>query len=153
MIAVLHLNRGLRFLLSAREQNKEALSRQAIALEAIINAVQRQPRVHDEAHLEFVRSLPCVACGNNISTEACHIRHSDLRVAKRQVGIGEKPSDVWTVPMCGQCHRRQHEMGNERAFWQQVGIDPILIALALYAVSGDHERGCEIVANARFPCS
>ena len=114
--------------------------------------MQRQPRIHDEKHLAFIRSLPCIACGNNISTESCHIRYSDLRVAKRQVGVGEKPSDVWTVPMCHDCHLGkggQHSM-NERAFWQRVGIDPILIALALYAVSGDHERGCEIVANARL---
>ena len=111
--------------------------------------MQRQPRTHDKAHLEFVRSLPCVVSGDNISTESAHIRYSDLRVAKRKVGIGEKPDDFWTVPLSSTEHRKQHSM-NERVYWQQVGIDPILIALALYAVSGDHERGCEIVANARL---
>ena len=37
---------------------------------------------------------------------------------------------------------------NEREFWNQIGIDPILYALALYAVTGNYERGCQIVGAA-----
>jgi hypothetical protein len=108
----------------------------------------KQPRVHDEKHLAFIRSLPCIVTGNDVSVEAAHIRFSDLRVAKRKVGIGEKPDDRWALPLSGDQHRLQHQM-NEREYWKQVGIDPILYALALWAVTGDHERGCMIVSCAQ----
>jgi hypothetical protein len=108
----------------------------------------RQPRHHDEKHLAFIRTLPCLVSGDDTSTEACHIRYTDLRVAKHNAGVGQKPDDFFVVPLSSAQHRKQHE-GNERAFWKAVGIDPVLYALALYAVSGDYERGCEIVKNAK----
>lgn len=109
---------------------------------------QRQPRKTDADHLAFVRSLPCCVCGNDIETEAAHVRFADPRVAKRQTGKGEKPSDEWSVPLCGQCHRRQHT-GDERLFWAGARIDPIFVALALSRVSGDTEAGEQIAQNAR----
>jgi len=109
--------------------------------------MQKQPRRHNEKHLAFIRTLPCIVSKNNTSTEAAHIRYSDLRVAKRKVGIGEKPDDSWVLPLSSEEHHKQHTM-NERQYWAQAGIDPILYALALYAVSGDYEKGCEIVFNA-----
>lgn len=113
-----------------------------------MNLRQRQPRVHTETHLDFIRGLPCIICGNPIETEAAHIRFHDLRAAKEPTGIGRKPDDRWTLPLCGQDHRRQHSM-NEREFWRTEGIDPIFCALALWAVSGDHYAGTIIVGNAR----
>jgi hypothetical protein len=82
-----------------------------------------------------------------VSVECAHIRYTDLRVAKHNAGVGAKPDDFFVVPLSGAEHRKQHA-GNERAYWKRVGIDPILCALALYAVSGDYERGCEVVRNA-----
>lgn len=111
--------------------------------------MQRRPRVHNEKHLAFIRSLCCVVSGDNTGTEACHIRYTDRRVAKHNAGVGQKPDDFFVVPLSSAEHRKQHAM-KEADYWQQVGIDPIMIALALYAVSGDHERGCEIVAGARL---
>ncbi len=111
--------------------------------------MMKHPRIHNERHLDFIRSLPCIITGDNVSVEAAHIRFSDMRAAKRKVGIGEKPDDIWTLPLSSEMHRKQHAM-NERRFWQQAGIDPIFCALALYAVSGDYERGCQIVRNVSF---
>lgn len=101
------------------------------------------------AHLEWVRSLPCVICGDNTATEAAHVRFGDARAAKPQTGMGIRPDDRWAVPLCGRHHRNQHSKG-ERRFWQDMGIDPIFVALALDAESGNHEAGCQIVA-ARAP--
>lgn len=109
--------------------------------------MMRRPRQHNEKHLEFIRTLPCIVTGDDVSVEAAHIRFSDPRIDKRPVGNSEKPDDRWTLPLSGEAHRRQHSM-NERKFWAEVGIDPILYALALYAVSGDHEAGCRIVKAA-----
>lgn len=109
---------------------------------------QRQPRVHDQRHLAFIRTLPCLVTGENTSVEAAHIRFSDARVDKVNAGVGAKPSDMWTVPLSGAMHRKQHTM-NEQRFWKERGIDPIFYAMALFLVSGDHARGCRIVNNAQ----
>jgi hypothetical protein len=108
----------------------------------------RHPRERDEKHLAFIRQLPCLCCGNDIETEAAHIRFADRTVCKRQTGKAEKPDDAFTVPMCGRCHRRQHDM-NEREFWRGEGIDPIRVALALWKWSGDGDACAVILVAAR----
>ena len=109
---------------------------------------QRRPRQFAPDHLAAIRRLPCIACLDNISTEACHIRYSDSRIAKVNAGIGQKPDDKFTVPLCGDCHRKQHT-GSERKFWASHGIDPILIALALYAARDTEEM--ELIVRAQHP--
>lgn len=104
----------------------------------------KRPRKHDEAHLEFIRGLPCLVCQDNTSTEACHIRFSDSRAAKVNPGVGQKPHDYWTVPLCGRHHREQHD-GNEQRFWDSAMIDPIAVAPWLYLVSGDQEAAEAII--------
>lgn len=111
---------------------------------------QRTPRQHDDEHLAFIRQLPCVVCGNNISSEAAHIRFADLTVGKPYTGRSEKPDDIWTVPLCNEHHARQHT-GNEREFWFNLNVDPVKIAMALFLNSGDHQTGEAIVlANIRI---
>lgn len=110
--------------------------------------MMKQPRQHSKKHLKFIRGLPCVVCGDNTSTEAAHIRFSCAEAGKRHVGMGEKPDDRWTVPLCGECHRKQHRM-NEWEYWQSVNRDPILISLALWGVSGNHELGEQIALASR----
>lgn len=107
----------------------------------------KRPRQHNEAHLKFVRGLPCCVCGNPIETEAAHIRYARNELGKRPVGKGEKPDDVWTVPLCGHHHRDQHYVGEEM-FWHAYPRNPILIALALWAHTGQHEVGEQIVRAA-----
>lgn len=110
--------------------------------------MNRQPRIKSEKHLAFIRTLPCIVSGDDTTVEAAHIRYEDWRIAKFNPGVGQKPHDFFVLPLAGEKHREQHSM-NERRFWQSYGIDPILYALALYAVSGDYEQGCRIVACAR----
>ncbi len=104
----------------------------------------RRPRKHDEAHLRFIRQLPCAICLDNTSTEAAHIRYTELKVGRINPGMQQKPHDWFTVPLCGEHHREQHSQ-NERAWWRGYEIDPNTLALALYAISGDHEAGERIV--------
>ena len=106
----------------------------------------KRPRQHSDKHLDFIRSLPCCICGDDTTVEAAHIRFACAEVGKRMVGKGEKPDDIWTVPLCGEHHRTQHKIG-ERRFWHEFGRDPIKIALALWAHTGIHEVGAQI-ANA-----
>lgn len=109
--------------------------------------MQRRPRQFAPDHLAFIRTLPCVVCGDDVTVEAAHVRMQDPSVAKPMTGIGTKPDDRFTVPLCGLHHRDQH-LNNERAWWETQGIDPVKKALALYSVSGDYERG-EQIARAR----
>ena len=104
----------------------------------------KHPRVKNEAHLEFIRSLPCISCGNDICTEAAHVRSERMEYGKRNTGMQQKPSDMWTLPLCGDCHRRQHT-GNEMNFWTNLGVNPFVLALSLFAASGDHELAQEVI--------
>ena len=113
--------------------------------------MMKQPRVKNKAHCDFIRSLPCIICADNVSLECAHIRMSDAGHGKNNPGVGARPSDCYTLPLCGAHHRAQHKFGNERLFWNTLELDPIAIALALYEVTGDHEKGCEIIANAGKP--
>jgi hypothetical protein len=99
--------------------------------------MMRRPRQKDQKHLEFVRQLPCVICGDDCTVEAAHVRYHDEAHGKRQCGMGEKPDDKWALPLCGQCHREQHAI-SERVWWLQQSRDPIKLAMAIYLNTGDH---------------
>ena len=95
---------------------------------------QRQPRVKDEKHLRFISTLPCIVCGLEGSTQACHVRFADISRGKRETGKGEKPDDKWVVPMCFKHHAEQHSM-DEESFWQMYGIDVLSVCEELYGTS------------------
>lgn len=54
--------------------------------------------------------------------------------------MGKKPEDKWALPLCGEDHRvarhAQHNQ-NEQAFWDGLGIHPLITATRLYAQAGD----------------
>ena len=95
------------------------------------------------------RYLPCVSCNA-----------TGYRYAKRPVGAAETASDTWALPMCPNHHRMtnqaQHANG-ERLWWQQQGIDPLTLCVALqdaYALSRGNrakavELGMAVLENAR----
>lgn len=116
---------------------------------AFARTSRKQPREESGDHLDFIRSLPCVVTGRTDGVDAAHIRYPDLLFGKRATGKGEKPSDCWTVPLQRDQHRDQHLHGDERAWWEGIGIDPLQVALALHRISGDAEMGCLIVREAR----
>jgi hypothetical protein len=46
--------------------------------------------------------------------------------------LGRKSSDEFAVPLCRTHHRAVHRVGDEQAWWQQSGIDPIKVARKLW---------------------
>lgn len=94
----------------------------------------RNPRERDEEHLAAVRQCICLSCGKNPAGEAAHIRMASAVYGKRESGIGEKPDDKFTVPLCHECHMEQHAIG-ERPFFEAIGISPLSTAGLLYHVS------------------
>jgi hypothetical protein len=93
-------------------------------------------------HLTFVRQLPCIACGKAAPSEAAHVRTGT------DSGVGRKPGDRYAVPLCSTCHAKQHRIG-ELTFWSALRIDPLSVALRLWAVSSDIAAGERTVFRAR----
>lgn len=98
----------------------------------------RSPRHTDAEHLEAIRQCPCLRCGTDPCGEAAHVRMGTLYPGKVVTGIGRKPSDADTVPLCHGCHMDQHAIG-ELSFWTAVGIAPLTFAARLYRFSPNTE--------------
>lgn len=102
---------------------------------------ERTPRVKDRGHLDFVKGLSCICClvqGRVIpADDPMHLRSGSEMHGKEPEGGGRTASDRWTVPGCRHHHDQQHAMGSERNFWAMFGIDPFLLALVLWSVSGN----------------
>jgi hypothetical protein len=92
-------------------------------------------RLRRANYLTDVRSCGCILTGRTQRVEAAHIRYGDLEGGKPPTGMGRKPDDCWVLPLCAELHRElpgsQHA-GNERDWWAQFGIDPIVVARALW---------------------
>src|SRR5581483_4830177 len=89
----------------------------------------RRPRIRDEKHLAFIRTLPCIVSGDPTTTQAAHVRFGDPAYFKTNPGIGQKPSDCWTLPLSSRLHvgypESQHEHA-ERDWWRSHGFpDPL----------------------------
>jgi hypothetical protein len=89
-------------------------------------AIGKPVRERDRDHLRFVTSQPCLVCGRTPS-DAHHIKFAE------QQAMGRKVSDRFAVPICRLHHRELHRRGNERAWWQNQGVDPLAIAATLWA--------------------
>jgi hypothetical protein len=61
--------------------------------------------------------------------------------------MARKVSDRFTVPICRLHHRELHRRGNERAWWQSQGIDPLVIAADLWGRTHAVERAVADVAG------
>lgn len=105
-------------------------------------------RVKDNAHLDFIRQLPCVISGK-WPVDAAHVRYADLDRGKDYTGKGVKPSDKWVLPLHRDIHSKQHSM-SERKFWEGLGIDPLNLCEELYRISGDLEAGRRLINEARL---
>ena len=100
----------------------------------------------DPIYLAMVRQMPCLGC-NDEPSEAAHVRMQS-GTHNKHGGMGKKPHDKWATPLCRDCHREQHRLG-ERAFWSIVGIDPVFLCTRLYAARGDLIKMRSIVFAAR----
>ena len=75
------------------------------------------------AYLKFIRSKPCINCGIGDTAQAHH-------ESFKQSGMGTKGPDIWTLPLCAQCHGVRHQIGFE-SFWQSACLDIKLEMLKL----------------------
>jgi hypothetical protein len=83
-------------------------------------------RYRNKEHLRFVAQQACLVCGRKPS-DPHHLRFAQPRA------LGCKVSDEFVTPLCRIHHRAAHHAGDERAWWMQVGIDPVKVARELWA--------------------
>ena len=57
------------------------------------------PPIRDESYKHWVRSWPCLICARRFGIEAAHTGPH---------GLGQKASDLQTVPLCRQHHEDLH---------------------------------------------
>jgi hypothetical protein len=82
----------------------------------ITKAPKRSSRWRSAAHCNFIRSFACSVCHSTAAIEVAHVRKGS------GAGIGQKPDDWRTVPLCRDHHAMQHTIG-EGPFWAEFGID------------------------------
>jgi DNA recombination protein Rad52 len=88
-------------------------------------AIAEPKRLRDKVHLKFVASQPCLVCGRQ-PTDPHHLRFAQPRAT------GLKVSDEFTVPLCRGHHRELHQAGNELAWWNNLKINALEIAMRLW---------------------
>ena len=106
---------------------------QSTAIDKRVLAIAKPRRYRNKDHLRYVAQQPCLICGRKPS-DAHHIRYAQPRA------LGRKASDEFTVPLCRVHHRAVHRVGNERAWWQAAGMDPLSVASKLWRTDAT-ERG------------
>lgn len=113
-------------------------------------AIRTPESAIDRAYLDDVRQCPCLHCGQDPCYEAAHLRMASAAHGKAS-GAGKRPDDKWALPVCPEHHRlaqkAQHVIG-ERAFWESIGISPLLVAERLYAKRGDLVAMRAVIFNA-----
>jgi hypothetical protein len=93
----------------------------------------RDLRLRSPDHLRYIRQRLCVLWAHKDcegKVEACH-----LRGLAPEKGMGNKPSDLWTVGMCRKHHRESQD--REREFQERYNIDLVNIALEYAEQSRD----------------
>jgi hypothetical protein len=88
-------------------------------------AVAAPRRYRNRDHLRYVAQQPCLICGRKPS-DPHHLRYAQPRA------LGRKASDEFAVSLCRSHHRAVHRSGDERAWWQAAGIDPLKVARKLW---------------------
>src|SRR5262249_1477819 len=98
---------------------------QAKGIDKSILTVAAPRRYRNREHLRYVAQQACLVCGRKPS-DSHHLGFTQPRA------LGRKVSDEFAVPLCRGHHRAAHRSRDERAWWNQAGIDPIKVARRLW---------------------
>ncbi|MGD9925252.1 MAG: hypothetical protein AB7V13_27960 [Pseudorhodoplanes sp.] len=89
-----------------------------------MHAVPKRTLIRDSNWLAEQRTQPCIVCGKRGATEAAHISLGSHK------GTAEKAGDDSVIPLCTDCHRYQHAIG-EPAFWMRAFANSRLLGEVL----------------------
>jgi hypothetical protein len=112
-------------------------AQQANTVDKSVLALSEPKRHRNKDHLKFVASLGCLICGRK-PAQAHHLTHAQPRAMQR------KTSDEFTVPLCAIHHDALHRRGNERQWWHERQIEPLVVASDLWAVTLGHKPAAAV---------
>jgi hypothetical protein len=119
---------------------------EARGIDKSVLAVAAPRRYRNREHLRYVAQQACLVCGRRPS-DPHHLRHVQPRA------LGRKASDEFAVPLCRSHHRAVHRAGDERAWWQTAGIDPVKVARKLWKHTRVNEGRIRLDRMAQGPDS
>src|SRR6202021_2964706 len=90
-----------------------------------VRALRKTVRLRDKDHLKFVSRQACLVCAR-VPSDPHHLRFTQARA------LGRRVSDEFTVPVCRIHHRELHRHADEAAWWDEVKVDPLPVALRLW---------------------
>jgi hypothetical protein len=111
--------------------------------EAFAGGMKAEPEKAPD-YESWVRTLSCVVSGRR-PVETAHLSTANLAYGHTGRGKSQKASSRWVLPLSPDLHADQHR-GSETAFWDKHGVNPYLIALALYGAYSETARD-EIAAH------
>jgi ERF superfamily len=118
---------------------------QSKAIDKSMLTVAAPRRYRNREHLRYVAQQACLICGRRPS-DPHHLGFTQPRA------LGRKVSDEFAVPLCRGHHRAVHRSRDERAWWRQIGIDPIKVARRFWKQTrGMGQRRSRRVASAARP--
>jgi hypothetical protein len=127
-------------------QASRAGSDEPRSIDKNVLAVAAPRRYRNREHLRYVAQQACLVCGRKPS-DPHHLRHLQPRA------LGRKASDEFAVPLCRAHHRAVHRAGDERAWWQTAGIDPVKVARKLWKHTRVNEGRIRLDRMAHSPDS
>lgn len=89
-------------------------------------------RLRSPRHLAWVRSLPC-------SVPGCTSRDVQAHHVRKAAGVGMKPADQYSAPLCLEHHSEGHSLG-WRSFEIKHGVDLSAVAVRLWRQSNQQRR-------------
>jgi hypothetical protein len=104
--------------------------------------------VKNKSYISWLHDLPCCVCGD-AWVDAAHLSMAKPEYGHWGRGKGRKASDRWALPLCRDCHTKQHDIGEGR-FWED--RDPWLLCLILFGIYSDigedaTEMATELILN------
>ncbi len=78
-------------------------------------------RIRDPRYVADLHECPC--CIPGCRRGPIHAHHLICSLDAKARGL--KASDIWCLPLCLYHHTALHAAGNERRWWETMGIDPI----------------------------
>jgi hypothetical protein len=117
---------------SKRRRSRPSAELKAGRIDKSALTIPEPPRYRNKEHLRVVAQQACLVCGRKPS-DPHHLRFMQPRA------LGRKVSDEFVVPLCRIHHREAHRAGDERAWWKQVGIDPIKAARRFWRITRMNE--------------
>jgi ERF superfamily len=109
----------------ALDEERPNRRRRTKTVDKTVLALPEPRRLRDRDHVRSVAKRPCLICGRQPS-DAHHLRFAQSRA------LGRKVSDEFTVPPCRGHHREVHRCSDEAAWCRSAGIDPTVVARALW---------------------